>query len=373
MVPACKFCLPYSNSHEFTIKFTRSWCYIDRSPAASIKEKICMKQTIMAKEAAQSPQVIQQQLLNNAKLCEQIGQTLRANPPQFVYIIGRGSSDHAGVFAKYLIEVELGIPVCSAAPSVSSLFNQQLALKNALVLCISQSGKSPDILAQAKAAQQSGATCIALVNDESSPLAILADEVVPLCAGEEKAVAATKSYLATLSAILQLVAAWAQSTEILSALNELPEHLQKAIEAPAQLSLNFVQPLRNCVVLGRGFGYAISCEIALKLKEVCGIHAEAFSSAEFLHGPATLVSKQLAIIDIDLNDETSAAHRAQVAEMKKRGAIIIQLTGLAQKVHPRLAPMTILQRFYLDVEQISAAMGLNPDAPEGLNKVTQTL
>ena len=119
-----------------------------------------MKQTIMAKEAAQSPQVIQQQLLNNAKLCEQIGQTLRANPPQFVYIIGRGSSDHAGVFAKYLIEVELGIPVCSAAPSVSSLFNQQLALKNALVLCISQSGKSPDILAQAKAAQQSGATCI---------------------------------------------------------------------------------------------------------------------------------------------------------------------------------------------------------------------
>ena len=197
--------------------------------------------------------------------------------------------------------------------------------------------------------------------------------MVPLCAGEEKAVAATKSYLATLSAILQLVAAWAQSTEILSALNELPEHLQKAIEAPAQLSLNFVQPLRNCVVLGRGFGYAISCEIALKLKEVCGIHAEAFSSAEFLHGPATLVSKQLAIIDTDLNDETSAAHRAQVAEMKKRGAIIIQLTGLAQKVHPRLAPLTILQRFYLDVEQISAAMGLNPDAPEGLNKVTQTL
>jgi glucosamine--fructose-6-phosphate aminotransferase (isomerizing) len=332
-----------------------------------------MTHTIMAKEAAESPQVIKQQLLNNAGLCGQIGETLRANPPQFVYIIGRGSSDHAGVFAKYLIEVELGIPVCSAAPSVSSLFGQQLNLKNALVLCISQSGRSPDILAQAKAAQQSGAICIALVNDESSPLAQLADAVVPLCAGKENAVAATKSYLATLSAIVHLVASWAQSTELLSALNELPDHLQKTIDAPAQLSHEFIAPLRNCVVLGRGFGYAISREIALKLKEVCGIHAEAFSSAEFLHGPATLVSKKLALVDIDLNDETSVAHREQLAEMKKRGATVIQLTGLADKVHPRLAPLTILQRFYLDVEQISVAMGLNPDAPEGLNKVTQTV
>jgi glucosamine--fructose-6-phosphate aminotransferase (isomerizing) len=172
---------------------------------------------------------------------------------------------------------------------------------------------------------------------------------------------------------VHLVASWAQSTELLSALNELPDHLQKTIDAPAQLSHEFIAPLRNCVVLGRGFGYAISREIALKLKEVCGIHAEAFSSAEFLHGPATLVSKKLALVDIDLNDETSVAHREQLAEMKKRGATVIQLTGLADKVHPRLAPLTILQRFYLDVEQISVAMGLNPDAPEGLNKVTQTV
>ena len=332
-----------------------------------------MTLTIMAKEAAQAPEIIKQQLLNNAELCERIGATLRATAPQFVYIIGRGSSDHAGVFAKYLIEVELGIPVCSAAPSVSSLFKQQLNLKNALVICISQSGRSPDILAQAKAAQQSGATCIALVNDETSPLAALADAVVPLCAGAEKAVAATKSYLATLSAILHLVGSWAESSEILNALNVLPAQLQKTIEGPAQLSLSFIQPLRNCVVLGRGFGYAISREIALKLKEVCGLHAEAFSSAEFLHGPATLVSKQLSIVDIDLCDETTVAHRQQLAEMKKRGATIIQLTSVVQNVHPRLAPLLVLQRFYLDVEQISLAMGLNPDAPEGLNKVTQTV
>lgn len=114
-------------------------------------------------------------------------------------------------------------------------------------------------------------------------------------------------------------------------------------------------------------------EAALKLKEVCGIHAEAFSSAKFLHGPATLVAKQIAIIDIDLNDETSHALKAQIAEMKKRGAKVMQLTGLASNMHPRLAPLTILQRFYLDVEKISVATGLNPVAPSGLNKITQTL
>ena len=332
-----------------------------------------MKPTLMAKETAQSPQIVKQQLLNNASLCEQIGKNLRSNPPQFVYIIGRGSSDHAGVFAKYLIEVELGIPVCSAAPSVSSLFKQTLKLKNALVLCISQSGSSPDILAQTRSAQQSGAMCIAIVNDEQSPLAKLADAVLPLHAGEEKAVAATKSYLATLSAILHLVGAWAQSSDILNGLIDLPEHLQQAIDAPKQLPLAFVHGLRNCVVLGRGFGYAISREIALKLKEVCAIHAEAFSSAEFLHGPASLVAKKLAIIDIDLNDETSQAHREQLALLQKRGADIVQLTSSVKTIHPRLAPLCILQRFYLDVEHISVAMGFNPDAPEGLNKVTQTM
>ena len=332
-----------------------------------------MNSTIMAKEAAQTPYVINNQLLNNADMCKQIGETLRQRAPHFVYIIGRGSSDHAGVFAKYLIEVELGIPVCAAAPSVSSLFKQQLRLQNALVLCISQSGRSPDILAQARAAKESGATCIALVNDQASPLAQLVDAVIPLGAGEEKAVAATKSYLATLSAILQLVSEWSQSDALQAGLKTLPKQLQLTVDARQQLLHSFISPLRNCVVLGRGFGYAVGREIALKLKEVCGIHAEAFSSAEFLHGPATLVAKQLAIVDIDLNDETADAHREQLAEMKNRGASIIKLSDSVGDVHPRLAPLLILQRFYLDVEQISVSMGLNPDAPQGLNKVTQTI
>jgi glutamine---fructose-6-phosphate transaminase (isomerizing) len=269
--------------------------------------------------------------------------------------------------------VELGIPVCAAAPSVTGLFGRQLNLQRALVLCISQSGRSPDILTQAAAAHKSGALCVALVNDQTSPLAELADVVVPLSVGEEKAVAATKSYLATLSAILQLVAFWANNTGLQQALTQLPEQLQQAVDAAPQLTQSFVSPLKHCVVLGRSFGYAISREIALKLKEVLGIHAESFSSAEFLHGPVTLVANKLGVIDIDIEDESATAHRAQIAEIAQRGGIMTQLHTVGTQLHPRTAALTVLQRFYLDIEQIAVSMGRDPDRPVGLNKVTKTV
>jgi len=332
-----------------------------------------MNGTLMASEAASAPQLIAQQLQKNQSVCADLGAQIRAFDPTLVYIIGRGSSDHAGVYAKYLIEVELGIPVCAAAPSVTGLFGRQLNLKRALVLCISQSGRSPDILTQAAAARKSGALCVALVNDQSSPLAELADVVVPLLVGEEKAVAATKSYLATLSAILQLVAFWANNPSLQQALTVLPKQLHQAVDAPPQLTQSFVDPLKHCVVLGRSFGYAISREIALKLKEVLGIHAESFSSAEFLHGPVTLVANKLGVIDIDLEDESAIAHRAQIAEIAQRGGIMAQLHTVGTELHPRTAALTVLQRFYLDIEQIAVSMGRDPDRPVGLNKVTKTV
>jgi glucosamine--fructose-6-phosphate aminotransferase (isomerizing) len=327
----------------------------------------------MAKEAAQAPSVIAQQLLNNANICENLASKIREFNPALVYIVGRGSSDHAGVFAKYLIEVEMGIPVSSSAPSVNSIFKQNLKLNNALVLIISQSGRSHDILAQAKSAKESGALTVALVNDTTSPLAELADVVLPLLAGQELAVAATKSYLATLSAILQLVAYWKDDTELKQALVTLPEALEQVIKQPQQLSSEFVAKLAHCVVLGRGFGYAISREIALKLKEVCAVHAEAFSSAEFLHGPVTLVEKRLAVVDVFVADETTEAHNLMIKDVGSRGANLIQLNCNIAGLHKRCMPLAILQRFYLDVEQIALSMGFDPDKPVGLKKVTQTL
>ncbi|NRQ43317.1 SIS domain-containing protein [Rheinheimera sp. YQF-2] len=332
-----------------------------------------MSNSIMALEATEAPQRIAEQLAANAAMVEQVVAQIRQRAPKFVYMVGRGSSDHAGVFAKYLIEIEVGLPVAAAAPSIASVYNKSLQLADALVLVISQSGRSPDILAQVEMAKRSGAMVVALVNDTTSPLAELAHYTLPLHVGAEKAVAATKSYLATLSAILQLVSVWSGNQALQQAVQQLPQSLTAAIALPQQLTAQALERVAHLVVLGRGLGYAISREIALKLKEVCGIHAEAFSSAEFLHGPVTLVKNQFAIVDVSISDESINAHRGQVEDVRSRGAAIVQLHHNDIVAHPRVLPLLVLQRFYLDVEVVARSRGIDPDAPPGLNKVTKTL
>ncbi|HEY0924081.1 glucosamine-6-phosphate deaminase NagB-II [Rheinheimera pacifica] len=332
-----------------------------------------MSNSIMALEATEAPQRIAEQLAANAATVQQVVEQIRQRAPKFVYMVGRGSSDHAGVFAKYLIEIEVGLPVAAAAPSIASVYNKSLQLADALVLVISQSGRSPDILAQVDMAKRSGAMVVALVNDTTSPLAELAHYTLPLHVGAEKAVAATKSYLATLSAILQLVSVWSGNTALQQAVQQLPQSLQAAIDLPQQLTAQALQNVAHLVVLGRGLGYAISREIALKLKEVCGIHAEAFSSAEFLHGPVTLVKNQFAIVDVTIEDESLSAHRSQIEDVRSRGAAIVQLHHRGVNADARVLPLLVLQRFYLDVEVVARSRGINPDAPPGLNKVTKTV
>ncbi|GHE95309.1 glucosamine-6-phosphate deaminase NagB-II [Thalassotalea profundi] len=332
-----------------------------------------MSQTIMEQEAKQAPSVIKGQLAANKDLVQSIGEKLRQFDPKMVMIIGRGSSDHAGVFGKYLIEIEAGVPTFAAAPSVSSVYGKQLKLEQALVIVISQSGRSPDIIAQAEMAKKAGAYCIALVNDETSPLKDIVDDVLPLKAGEEVSVAATKSYLATLSALLQLTAYWTENSDLISALDTLPTALQTIIDSEPQLTSAAITGVKNMVILGRGLGYAVSKEMALKLKEVSSIHAEAFSSAEFLHGPVTLVEQGLAILNCAVEDESAASHQAQIDEVGQRGADLVHLRQTDKNVHPRLAPLVVLQRFYLDVAEVAVTRGFNPDEPKGLKKVTRTV
>lgn len=329
--------------------------------------------TIMEREAREAPTRIQQQLLNNKQVATRLGEQLRQLDPKFVFMVGRGSSDHAGVFGKYLIEVELGKPVVAAAPSVKSVYNSQVNLENCAVIVISQSGSSPDILSQAQMAKEQGALCIALVNVEDSPLAQLADVVLPLNVGEEKAVAATKSYLATLSALLQLVAHWKNDQALIAQVEQLPKVLGQTIAEPTQLPTDYFEGVEHLVVMGRGFGYALSREVALKLKEVCGIQAESFSSAEFLHGPVTLVEGGLEIISLDISDESHPSHQAQVDEVISRGANVMRLKQVEDTIPNRIAPLTLLQRFYLDIASVALSRGVDPDAPAGLNKVTKTL
>ncbi|MCO1333879.1 SIS domain-containing protein [Microbulbifer sp. OS29] len=332
-----------------------------------------MVTTVMEAEAREAPQRIAEQLRANAKTMSRLGERLRHSPPRFVMIVGRGSSDHAGVFAKYLIEIETGTPTFSAAPSVSSVYGRQLNLEGALVLVISQSGRSPDILAQARMAKESGAYTVALLNDENAPIKEEVDLVIPLKAGPEKAVAATKSYLATLSAVLQLVAHWTGDKALCEALEELPKTLQSAIRAEIQLRPEDLASVQNLVVLGRGPGYGITRELALKLKEVCNIHAESYSSAEFLHGPVTLVEGKLTVVNVPIEDESFPAHSEQVDEIRRRGAALINLHVPSKGVHPRIAPLALLQRFYIDVAHVAVSRGINPDEPVGLKKITRTV
>lgn len=327
----------------------------------------------MAKEASEAYSKIAQQLSNNKAIIQHLTEELRTYNPHSVMIVGRGSSDHAGVFGKYLIEIETGIPTISAAPSVSTIYKRQLKLKGCLVIIISQSGRSPDILEEARQSKSSGAFCIALLNDEQAPLADIVDFVIPLTAGEEKSVAATKSFLATLSALLQLVAFWQQDYKLITALDSIPEALKMATESAQQLLAADLANTNNLIVLGRGFGFSIAKEIALKLKEVCAIHAEAFSSAEFLHGPVALAEKPLKIMVIEVNDESNETHHDLVNNIEQRGAKIIHLHQIDQDIHRRIAPLLVLQRFYLDIEQVAVERGLDPDHPGGLNKVTETL
>ncbi|WP_281558263.1 SIS domain-containing protein [Thalassomonas sp. RHCl1] len=332
-----------------------------------------MSQTQMELEARQAPQVIKRQLIANQSKMTCIGDKLRALAPKSVMIIGRGSSDHAGVFGKYLIEIEAGIPTSSAAPSVSSVYGRQLKLDRTLVIVISQSGRSPDILAQAKMAKAAGAYCLALVNDVTSPIREIVDEVIPLQADAELSVAATKSYLCTLSALLQLTAYWTRNQELVKALADLPQALENIIASAPQFNAEMLNGVNNMVVLGRGFGYAVAKEMALKLKEVSSIHAEAFSSAEFLHGPVTLVEQGLAILNCLVTDESAPSHQEQIDEIASRGADIVNLSQLDKAIHPRIAPLVVLQRFYLDVATLAVSRGFNPDEPKGLKKVTRTV
>jgi len=343
------------------------------TPAEATQVDSAMATTVMETEAREAPDRIAEQLQGNAAAMAALGERLRSQPPRFVMIVGRGSSDHAGVFAKYLIEIETGTPTFAAAPSVSSVYGRKLKLEGALVIVISQSGRSPDILAQARMAKEAGAYTVALVNDESAPIKDIVDQVLPLKAGPEKAVAATKSYLATLAAVLQLVANWTENEELLAAVDALPQTLREAVDADTQLRPEDLAAVKNLVVLGRGPGYGITRELALKLKEVCNIHAESFSSAEFLHGPVTLVEQKLTVINVPIEDESFQAHSEQIADIIRRGGTLVNLHVPSKGVHPRVAPLALLQRFYIDVAHVAVSRGINPDEPAGLKKVTQTV
>ena len=334
-------------------------------------------QTLMFNEAAEAADVIERQFARNAATVAALAAELRAAPPPFVVTCARGSSDHAATYAKYLFETRIGIVTASASPSVGSVYEAPLALHGALYLVISQSGKSPDLLRNAQAAKAAGARVVALVNVEDSPLARLADTVLPLCAGPEKSVAATKSYLASLAAILQLGAAWHGDAALVATLAGLPAALRQAWQADWRAVTDGLADARNLFVLGRGLGLAAAQEAALKFKETCGLHAEAYSSAEVKHGPMALVGPGFPVLAFAQPDETGAGTAAAAAEFSQRGATV-WLAGAGGDLPlvdsaPEITPLLTIQSFYRAINALALRRGFNPDLPPHLNKVTETV
>ena len=295
----------------------------------------------MFTEAGEASAVVRRQLAANAALIRDLGERLRALSPKAVVTCGRGSSDHAATFAKYLIEMRIGAPTSSAALSVSSIYAAEPMLEGALFIAISQSGKSPDLLTTVKAAKDAGAFVIALVNVEDSPLAQMADAFVPLKAGSEKSVAATKSYIASLAALLHIVAAWSEDVALQKALESLPDLLDQSWPMDWSAAIDRFTGAQGLYVIGRGIGFGVAQEAALKLKETCGLHAEAFSAAEVRHGPMAIVGKDFPVLMLAQDDEAQESVQALAVEFAERGANVV-IAGAAARgalALPALSPI----------------------------------
>ena len=338
--------------------------------------------TLMYREAHEAAEVVARQFAANEAAISALAQQLRADPPRFIVTCARGSSDHAAAYAKYVFETQLGIVTASASPSVTSVYAAEQQWQGALFIAISQSGKSPDLLRNAQAAKLAGARVIALVNVETSPLAELADTVIPLHAGPERSVAATKSYIAALAAVLHLCARWHGDRQLGEALLRLPDALRAGWDADWSALSEGLVGAHNLFVVGRGFGLGIALEAALKFKETCGLHAEAFSAAEVRHGPMALVGADFPVLCFAQDDDTLEGTLAVAEEFRRRGAQVWVAASGSQGpgtlpvpvgLPPICTPLLMIQSFYRATSELALRRGFNPDVPPHLNKVTETV
>ena len=299
-----------------------------------------------------------------------------------VILVARGTSDNAALYLKYLIETMVGIPVGLASPSVVTIYGAKLRFKNCLVIALSQSGQSPDLVAYSLAAKAGGAKVLALTNDSESPLAKSSDLHLYLQAGEEKAVAATKSYSAQLLLALMVVSAWQKTTIDFAA---LIREAGKAVNNMSRVSMiaDGFDHHPGVTTLGRGFAYCNAHEAALKIKETLKAPVSSFSSADYLHGPISSLNSSSRVIFLAPAGVAHEAMSASVTRIREITPFIYWIGAGAQPIPGEIslggselpeklaviADSIILQQFAL---ALATKNGLNPDAPLGLSKVTKT-
>lgn len=338
----------------------------------------------MQRELGQAPEAVRRQReAIEGPLRDLVG-LLQRRPPDVIITCARGSSAHAATFAKHLIERHLALPVSAFAPNIATIYRQELRIKGQVFLVISQSGRSDDLIESAQMAKATGALAVALVNDVDSPLANASDIVLPMSAGEELSVAATKTFVASLAALLRVISRWAGAAGLAAAIERLPERLAAAAQLDWEAAVSAFSDANSLVTIGRGPTLAIAREAALKLKETCNLHAEAFSGAEFLHGPVALVETSYPMLLFLPTDEAAAGLRELAADLRHKGANVFVTLAQAGGSHaegqlPALAPdhpdadaVCLVQSFYAMAVQLAARRGADVDVPRHLRKVTRT-
>lgn len=340
-----------------------------------------MNSSNMRAEALQAPQVVARLLDQDREVYAALGADLRAHPPEGMLTVARGSSDHAAHFMAYLVMARLGRLVTSLPMSLVTLYQAQLHTRGLVSVAFSQSGQSPDLIAPTRFLHENGARTLAVVNDVESPLARAAHWVLPLHAGPETSVAATKSYIAQLVSGARLVASWQGDPALHAALEALPQVLQRAAQQDWQAAVPALLQADRLFVIGRGTGLAIAMEAALKFKETCALQAEAFSSAEVKHGPMALVEAGYPLLVFAPRGPAQAGLLALADEMRGRGGHVLLAAPegtpgaqlpLVATGHEDLDAIAAIQSFYPMVEALARARGYNPDLPRHLSKVTLT-
>ena len=338
----------------------------------------------MQREAHEAPAAVARLLAGDRERVAALGAALRETPPHALLTLARGSSDHAAHYAAYLVMARLGRLVTSLPMSLVTLYRARIECEGLVALAFSQSGASPDLVEPTREFTERGAQTIAFVNDAASPLAAAARWVFALRAGPEASVAATKSCIAQMTAGARFVAAWQGDAAFGAALDALPGALDGALALGprwADVSLPLLAPAERLLVVGRGTGLALAMEAALKLKEVCGLQAEALSGAELHHGPLALIEPGYPVLLFAPRGPAQAGLLALAADLRGRGAQVLVAAPtehaqaqlpLAPTAEVDLDPIAALASCYSMIEALARARGRDPDRPPHLTKVTRT-
>lgn len=339
----------------------------------------------MAAEIAEQPDMLARQLRDGRGAIREVAERIRGTAPRFVVMAARGTSDHAALYAKYLVETRLGLPCGLASPSTLTGYAARPDFNDVLWLAISQSGGSPDLIESTQAASRAGALTLAVTNDPTSALAAAADLHIDIAAGPELSVAATKTYTAQLQALWLWVASW--RGDDVGAAAAVPDALTEVLGDGQVTELaERYRRTQTLVTTGRGFSYPTAREAALKLMETCYLSAHAFSGADLLHGPFAMIDDDRPVLVVAPEGVGGELLRPVLARLRESSGdtcvvgspalgreygartVIALPAGLDESLSPivQIAP---LQRLALEM---AISRGLDPDQPRGLSKVTRT-